>query len=147
MVFKALAAARLNMSRSGAERSPAQPPQPVIQLDSTIKLTVALLSLLMATTGPVLAACGKSQRLDPKDVPCMDSGYKNEGYRHWNPKYYAWAKNLCTDKGRIVAKVDIASRKDLTWHIRPGKTRERKGDGYIRGIYYCKDISNPETKP
>ena len=148
MVFKTLAAALLKMSRSVAERSAAQRLQPVIQPGSTMKLPVALLSLLLATTGgPVLAACEKSQRLDHQDAPCMNARYERKGYRHWNPEYYAWVKNTCKDKGKIVAKLDIQTKADLTWHLESDDTREYRGKGYLRGIYYCKDISDPKTRP
>ncbi|TGG90275.1 MAG: hypothetical protein ERJ67_11105 [Aphanocapsa feldmannii 277cV] len=106
-----------------------------------IKLA-AVLILLTSTAGPVLAACERSQRVRPENAPCMKGGYKNKGNRHWFPKHEAWATNLCSDKGKMVVKLDIKDRKDRTLHVSSSKKKKWKGKGHLRGIYYCKDLSH-----
>ena len=107
----------------------------------------AVLTLLAVTGGPVLASCGRSKRIDPDKVSCMKGGYKNKGNSVWSPRYEAWAQNLCSDKGKIVVKVDVKHRKDKTWHLNGSGKRKGKGKGHVRGVYYCKDLSHSDTKP
>ena len=77
----------------------------------------------------------------------MEGGYKNKGNSFWNPKWYAWARNLCSDKGKIVVKVDVKNAKDKTWHLNGSRKRKGSGNGHMRGVYYCKDLSHSDTKP
>ena len=106
-----------------------------------IKLA-AVLILLTSTAGPVLAACEGSQRVRPENAPCMKGGYKNKGNRHWFPRYKAWATNLCSHKGKMVVKLDIKDRRDRTLYLSGSKKKTWTGDGHLRGIYYCKDLSH-----
>ena len=114
---------------------------------------VVLLALLTAATaaGPAVAnppgGCARDYRLKPQYVPCMDGGYKNKGNSFWSPRWEAWARNLCSDKGKIVAKVDVKNAEDKTWHITNSNKREDSGYGRVRGIYYCLDISDDDTQP
>ena len=109
-----------------------------------MRLAVVLM-LLAATSGPVLASCGKSQRIRPSEAPCMEGGYKNKGNSFWNPRWEAWARNLCSDQGKIVVKVDVKNAKDKTWHLTGSGKRKDRGKGRVRGIYYCRDLSNSDS--
>ena len=112
----------------------------------TSRLAV-MLTLLAVTSEPVLALCEKSARIHPDKVPCMEGGYKNKGNSFWNPSWKAWARNLCSDKGKIVVKVDVKNAKDKTWHLKGSGKRKDSGYGRVRGVYYCEDISHPDTRP
>ena len=105
-----------------------------------IKLA-AVLILLTSTAGPVLAACEGSQRVRPENARCMEGGYKNSGDPVWNPSYKAWARNLCSHKGKMVVKLDIKFRKDKTLYLTGFGKKRMNGKGHLRGIYYCKDLS------
>ena len=76
----------------------------------------------------------------------MEGGYKNTGNSFWSPRYKAWARNLCSDKGKIVVKLDIKNRKDRTLHLSSSENKTWKGAGHLRGIYYCKDLSDRDTR-
>ena len=107
-----------------------------------------VLTLLAVTGGPVLASCGKSKRLHPDRVPCMKGGYENTGNSFWTQKWHAWAQNFCSDKGKIVVKVDVKRMRDRTWYMKgPGKRKAYGGGTHVRGVYYCKDLSHPDTQP
>ena len=75
----------------------------------------------------------------------MEGGYKNKGNSFWNPSWEAWARNLCSDQGKIVVKVDVKNAKDKTWHLTGSEEREGSGYGRVRGVYYCKDLSHDDT--
>ena len=105
-----------------------------------------ILTLLAVTGGPVLASCEKNKRIHPEKVPCMEGGYKNKSNSFWNPRWEAWARNLCSDRGKIVVKVDVKNGKDKTWYL-TGSERKDSGYGRVRGVYYCKDLSHPDTRP
>ncbi|TGG93001.1 MAG: hypothetical protein ERJ67_05040 [Aphanocapsa feldmannii 277cV] len=76
----------------------------------------------------------------------MEGGYKNKGNSFWNPRWEAWARNLCSDQGKIVVKVDVKNAKDKTWHLTGSGKREDSGYGRVRGVYYCKDLSDRDTR-
>ena len=76
----------------------------------------------------------------------MGGGYKNKGSL-WNPRWEAWARNLCADQGKIVVKVDIKNAKDKTWHLKGSGKSKDSGYGRGRGVHYCKDLSHPDTQP
>ena len=100
-----------------------------------------VLTLLAVTGGPVLASCEKSKRIDFRKVDCMEGGYKNKGslfWRHWE----AWARNLCSDKGKIVAKADVQTYKDKKLYLTGSGKKKSRGYGHMRGLYFCTDLSD-----
>ena len=107
-----------------------------------IRFAVVLL-LLTATSGPALAACGKNQRIHPSLVPCLDASYDNDGTLY--PRWKARARNLCSKKGKIVVKVVLKKAKNIVMTLKNSSTKIRTGPGYTKGVYYCKDLSDPAT--
>ena len=107
-----------------------------------IRFSVVLL-LLAATSGPALAACGESKRIHASRVPCLDAGYTNHGTVY--PRWRAWARNQCSTRGKIVAKVVFENAKSIQWTLNNSAKQYRSGPGYTKGVYYCKDLSDPAT--
>ncbi len=101
--------------------------------------TVAILAVALAllATSAAEASCGGANRVDPGDAECLSAWWKNRGLLRKSPYH---ARNLCSEYGKVVAKVDLVSASDRTLHLgddlpRDGDTRHR-----IRGISCCADM-------
>ncbi|TGG94595.1 MAG: hypothetical protein ERJ67_02145 [Aphanocapsa feldmannii 277cV] len=100
--------------------------------------TTALLLVAASLAGQgAWAACERSHRVDRSDSPCLDASITNR----WN-KNGATAKNLCSDYGTMVVKVDRVRAPDWTWHLKNDKRRSRNFWGTrIRSVSCCSDLS------
>ena len=105
-----------------------------------ILMGVVSLAITLVSVGEVDASCSGSQRMRDANADCLNSRYSNSG--NWlNPssEFYAW--NSCHNYGKVVAKVDIKNRPDVTWHLTSNAQREGQADEHVRDIYCCKDLS------
>ena len=101
-----------------------------------VAVTAALAAVL---SGQADAACGSSQRVSHDDVDCLDAEWHNKSWGKATVK----ARNLCSNLGKVVAKVDRKSGSDYTWHLSSGDWRDEKDSHYhVRGVYCCKDLSD-----
>ena len=106
---------------------------------TTAALALALAFLLVAPL-EANAACEGSNRLYHGDSSCLSAGWNNGGWASTNRTY--WAKNNCSYAGKVVAKIDLKSASDRTWHLNDGSKRTGSGSAKIRNIYCCKDLSD-----
>ena len=101
-----------------------------------VAVTAALAAVL---SGQADAACGSSQRVSHDDVDCLDAEWHNKPLGRATVK----ARNLCSNLGKVVAKVDRKIGSDYTWHLSSGDWRDEKASHYhVRGVYCCKDLSD-----
>ena len=106
---------------------------------TTAALALALAFLLVAPP-EANAACEGSNRLYHGDSSCLSAGWDNGSWTSTNRTY--WAKNNCSYAGKVVAKIDLKSASDRTWHLNDGSKRTGSGSAKIRNIYCCKDLSD-----
>ena len=91
---------------------------------TTAALALALAFLLVAPP-EANAACEGSNRLYHGDSSCLSAGWNNGGWASTNRTY--WAKNNCSYAGKVVAKIDLMSASDRTWHLNDGNKRSGSG--------------------
>ena len=100
---------------------------------------IALLAgaLLLLPENAEASQCSRAERVNHRDAECLYAWWKNRGVLRKSPYHVS---NQCSEYGKVVAKVDLASASDRTIHLiddipRDGDTRHR-----IRGISCCSDI-------
>ncbi|MCY4551431.1 MAG: hypothetical protein OXC28_24055 [Defluviicoccus sp.] len=100
---------------------------------------IALLAgaLLLLPENAEASQCSRSERVNHRDAECLYAWWKNRGLLKKSPFH---VRNQCSEYGKVVAKVDLASASDRTLHLiddnpRDGDTRHR-----IRGISCCSDM-------
>ncbi len=100
---------------------------------------------VLAVTGLVLsaaaveAACGVRDRVSHEDAQCLSAWWHNTSSVNLDNKY--GVRNMCSDLGRVVVKIDIRHDMDRTLHLYNGYERTAYVDGRIRGIHCCSDLS------
>ncbi|MCY3754358.1 MAG: hypothetical protein OXG99_09760 [Alphaproteobacteria bacterium] len=111
-----------------------------------MKVRQSILGLLtfaaiMVVAGAAYASCSSSNRLTFHHSECLHGWWDNND---WPKKSTFGAQMMehCVGWGKVVAKVDLASCTDKTWHLT--NTNKRKGSEAcrVRGIYCCTDISD-----
>ena len=102
---------------------------------------IALLAgaLLLLPENAEASQCSRGERVDHRNAECLSASWKNRGLFKKSPYQVS---NQCSEYGKVVAKVDLASASDRTLHLiddlpRDGDTRHR-----IRSISCCSDISD-----
>ena len=102
---------------------------------------IALLAgaLLLLPENAEASQCSRAERVDHRNAECLSASWKNRGLLKKSPYHVS---NQCSEYGKVVAKVDLASARDRTIHLiddnpRDGDTRHR-----IRSISCCSDISD-----
>ena len=100
---------------------------------------IALLAgaLLLLPENAEASQCSRAERVNHRDAECLYAWWKNRGLLKKSPYHVS---NQCSEYGKVVAKVDLASASDRTIHLiddipRDGDTRHR-----IRGISCCSDM-------
>ena len=111
-----------------------------------MKTRQSLLGLLafaaiVIVAGAAYASCTGSDRVTFHHVECLHGWWDNNP---WPKKstFGARVQNNCHLWGTVVAKVDLASCSDKTWHL--NNTNKRRGSEACRvnGIYCCKDVGD-----
>ncbi len=100
---------------------------------------VFALALAALLAGQAHAACGKGDRMQHYNSNCLDASYNNTGIFKDNE---AKGQNDCWEYGKVVAKVDLKSWSDKTWHLTTNDESEWKGMAHIRGVFCCTDLSD-----
>ena len=100
-----------------------------------VALLAAAFMLLPATTAE--ASCSTGNRVDHRDAECLSAWWKNRGLLKKSPYH---VRNMCTEYGKVVAKVDLRSARDRTIHLTDGLPRDGDTRHRIRGISCCSDI-------
>ena len=93
--------------------------------------------LIAAIAGDAYAACTGSNRIRHNDVECLHAWWDNNS---WPSRSEVWARNDCPSWGKVVAKIDIRSASDKTWHLTTGGTRYSHTSNRIRSVSCCKDL-------
>ena len=101
--------------------------------------------LVLISVDQVHASCKSSKRVHASDSSCLWGNHKNKKlpwYHFGAVDVTAQAQNRCADQGKIVVKVDRKHKEDWTWTLNSSDKREKTGDGFIRGVYCCTDLSD-----
>ena len=101
----------------------------------------AVFALAMAAmlAGQAHASCGKSQRINHTQVDCLEADWSNKNFP---VKGKASARNLCSEHGKVVVKVDRQFGSDWIWHLTDGDKKKDNGGHKIREISCCSDLSD-----
>ena len=102
---------------------------------AAIVLLAALLLLLPASAAA--GSCSRENRVDHRDAECLSAWWKNRGLFRESPYF---ARNMCHEYGKVVAKVDLVSARDRTFHLTDHIPREDDTSHRIRGISCCTDM-------
>ena len=96
---------------------------------------------IMVVAVAAYASCGISDRKTFHHVECLHGWWDNN---EWPRKstFGAQVQNNCHEWGTVVAKVDLASCSDKTWHLNNTNTRRGSEACRVRGIYCCMDIGD-----
>ena len=100
---------------------------------------VLALALVVALAGQAHAACGKSKRINHTQADCLEADWSNKDFP---VKGKAHARNLCSEHGKIVVKIDRQVGNDWTWYLADGDKRSDSGAYSIREISCCSDLSD-----
>ena len=103
-------------------------------------MALAVLAATALAPGSAYAACGSSNRIASSSANCLNASWDN-GTHLWTHSS-ASARNVCSDLGTVVAKVDIRGATDWTWHLTNDTTRQGTSDHNFRGVYCCSDLSD-----
>ncbi len=123
------------------ERCRAAPGRMLAAVNRLIGLmALAVLAATALAPGSAYAACGSSNRIASSSANCLNASWDN-GTHLWTHSS-ASARNVCSDLGTVVAKVDIRGATDWTWHLTNDTTRQGTSDHNFRGVYCCSDLSD-----
>ena len=101
-------------------------------------LVMWALVLSVLAVSQVDASCTGGNRISFRSAECLAADWENTDYFFGSS--FA-ARNLCPDYGTVVAKIDLKSASDKTWHLRDGNTRSGESHGKVRWIHCCRDLS------
>lgn len=109
-----------------------------------MKMRQSILGLLAFTAiiivaGGAYASCGISDRVTFHHTECLHGWWDNN---NWPKKstFGAQAQNDCHLWDKVVAKVDLRSCSDKTWHLTNTNARRGSEACTVNGIYCCKDL-------
>lgn len=105
-----------------------------------VLMSVVSLAVSLASVGEVDASCGSSQRVKSSSAECLGARWSNRG--NWvDPSSEFYASSSCSSYGKVVAKVDLKSASDRTWHLTNAHLKQGTANAHVRQIYCCKDLS------
>lgn len=122
----------LAASGEAGERRPAHRFQP-------LQAAALALAVLVLSAAAAEAACGVRDRVSHEDAQCLSAWWHNTSSVNLDSKY--GVRNMCSDLGRVVVKIDMRHDMDRTLHLYNGYERTAYVDGRIRGIHCCSDLS------
>ena len=122
----------LAASGEAGERRPAHRFEP-------LQAAALALAVLVLSAAAVEAACGIRDRVSHEDAQCLSAWWHNTSSVNLDSKY--GVRNMCSDLGRVVVKIDMRHDMDRTLHLYNGYERTAYVDGRIRGIHCCSDLS------
>ena len=96
---------------------------------------------VIVVTSAAYASCTGSNRVTHQDAECLHGWWDNNP---WPAKstFGVRVKNDCHLWGTVVAKIDLASCTDKTWHLNNTDRRRGKEACRVNGIYCCKDVGD-----
>ena len=102
---------------------------------------IALLAFVLSAglADAAYASCDSNERTSHDNAECLHGWWDNNT---WPTKSTFGAQNLCPDWGTVVAKVDIRSATDRTWHLSNGNKRRGDTSFTVRDISCCEDLSD-----
>ena len=111
---------------------------------------VIVVSAVLAAPGAIHANCGSSQRVSHSDAACLAAGWTNETAgcegslcaSWWTIKTTSfWAENECSERGTVVARIDLESVADRAWSLDDASRRTGQASDHVSDIYCCTDLS------
>ena len=102
-------------------------------------LSLLAFVLIVAVAGEAKASCTGSDRVSRDNAECLSGWWDNNT---WPKNSTFGAQNLCSDWGKVVAKVDISGASDRTWHLADGGKRRGSTSNSVRNIYCCQDLGD-----
>ncbi len=105
-------------------------------------VAASVLCLCLVASGTSYANCGSSQRVSLASSGCLDGDWDNDTSRWGIKSSDFWARNLCSSWGKVVAKIDIKSASDKTWHLTNSNKRTGDANNHVRSIKCCSDLSD-----
>lgn len=106
-------------------------------------VTKCLVSVMWALVLSVLAvsqvdaACTGGNRISHGAAECLEAGWNNTQYMFGSA---FTVRNMCPAYGKVVAKIDLKSSADKTWHLENGDSRSGESFAKVRGINCCRDL-------
>ena len=96
---------------------------------------------VIVVTSAACASCTGSNRMTHQDAECLHGWWDNNP---WPAKstFGVRVKNDCHLWGTVVAKIDLASCTDKTWHLNNTDRRRGKEACTVNCIYCCKDVGD-----
>ena len=111
-----------------------------------MKMRRSILGLLafaaiMVVAGAAYASCTGGNRVSFHQAECLHGWWDNNP---WPAKstFAVRVKNDCHLWGTVVAKIDLASCSDKTWHLNDTNRRRGSEACRVNGIYCCKDVGD-----
>jgi len=122
----------LAASGEAGERRPAHRFEP-------LQAAALALAVLVLSAAAAEAACGVRDRVSHRDSECLSASWHNSSTMAVNNTYSV--RNMCSDVGRVVVKIDLRQDMDRTLHLYHGNERTGYTEARIRWIYCCSDLS------
>ncbi len=114
---------------------------------STRLIAMALLTALAAAILPRQAAaqipgdCDNAYRVDHGQSECLQAWWKNSKWPDRPTTSYG-ARNLCSEYGKVVAKISRKGIVDTQWTLKGSNERTGGSTAKVKRIYCCKDLSD-----
>ena len=112
------------------------------------KTLLAALFGVLAFSGAVHASCTGSNRVSLNSAGCLSGGWTNTCqdsiFGHctgYHSSYWVQASADCVTGGnKVVAKIDLKSDTDRTWHLANSNQRNGNSTTRTNGVYCCSDL-------
>ena len=103
------------------------------------------LAAFLAVSGASYASCTGNNRVSLGDADCLSGGHSNSCTSRIFGKCITytssfWAQKVCTGGRKVVAKIDLKSASDRTWHLTNTGERNGSASSKVNGIYCCSDL-------
>ena len=102
-------------------------------------LGLVAFAAIMVVAGAAYASCWGSNRVTFHYSECLHGWWDNNP---WPSKSTFGVQGSCKDWGTVVAKIDLASCTDKTWHLNHNNKRRGSEACRVNGIYCCRDVGD-----
>ncbi len=85
--------------------------------------------------------CGNSYRTYHGDAECLEGWWRNSRWPDRPTTSYS-ARNLCSEYGKVVAKIDRKGIVDTQWTLKNGDKKTGGSTAKVQNIWCCTDLSD-----